>query len=295
MLQKLNNATQKTTMCIAGYLSDFSLPKICQLIEKGKQTGLLTLRACPQTQASAVAVHYIWIYQGRIVAVANQLDSQGLVSLIAQRQGFGEPLFSQLVQSCPSHQPLGSYLKQKKVLQAKQLKCLFQVQVLQAIQTLFQLKNAQYEFNSNAPIPTREMTGLSISATDATLMGLRSLKNWEALSDQLPDPRRGLVSTISRPPNGQLNGLEWQVWEYTNGTVSLKAIARQLKLPLTQVQQIAFRLKAVGFVEEAPLLVDTPSTEAINTLPAKLLQEAERRKVRYSFLQNFVEFLGSQT
>ena len=282
-------------MCIAGYLSDFSLPKIFQLIEKGKQTGLLTLRACPQTPASALTVHYIWIYQGRLVGVAHQLDSQGLVSLIAQRQWFGEPLFSQLVQSCPSYQPLGSYLKQKKALQAKQLKWLFQIQVLHTMRTLFQLKDAEYEFNSNAQIPTIEMTGLSISATDATLMGLRSLKDWEALSDQLPDPNRGLVSTISRPPQSQLNGLEWQVWEYTNGTVSLKAIARQLKLPLKQVQQIAFRLNAAGFVEEAPLLLDTPSTQAIDTLPAQLLQEAERRKVRHSFLQNFVEFLGSQT
>lgn len=295
MLQNLNNATQKTTMCIAGYLSDFSLPKIFHLIEKGQQTGLLTLHSCLQTQASTVAVHYIWVYQGRLVALANQLDSQGLVSLIAQRQWLGEFLFTQLVQSCPSHQPLGSYLKQKKVLQAQQLKWLFQVQVLQAMRTLFQLKDAQYEFNCDAQIPMLEMTGLSLSATDTTLMGLRSLKNWHAFADQLPDPNRGLVSTISRYPHNQLNTLEWQVWEYTNGTVSLKAIARQLKLPLKQVQQIAFRLNAVGLVEQAPLFVDTSSTQAINTLPAQLLQEAERRKVRHSFLQNFVEFLGSQT
>lgn len=296
-------------MCIAGYLSDFSLPEICQLIEKGKQTGLLTLHACLQTQASPAGVHYIWVYQGRIVAVANRLNYQGLVSLIAQSRWIEERTFAQLVQSCPANQPLGSYLKKNGALQTKQLKWLFKVQVLQSIRTLFQLKDARFEFNSNVSIPTLEMTGLSIPATEATLMGLReaqrsptakqnlkdreSLPNRDALSDKLPALNRGLVSTISHQPDCQLNALEWQVWEYTNGTVSLKAIANQLRLPLKRVQQIAFRLIAVGLVEEVSLLVDTPSTQAIETLPAQLLQEAKRRNVSYSFLQNFMEFLDN--
>jgi hypothetical protein len=308
-LQKLNNATKETTMCIAGYLSDFSLAEICHLIETGKQTGLLTLRACNPTQASSAAVRYIWVYQGRLVAVAHQLDQQGLISLIAQRQWINQPRFAQLVQTCPTHQPLGSYLKNKGALQAQQLKWLFQVQVLQSMGTLFQLKDAQFEFNSTVKIPTREMTGLSIPATEATLIGLReaqrvltakshlqgreSLKNSDVLAAQLPHPNHGLVSTIAHHPHHRLNALEWQVWEYTNGTVSLKAIARQLKLPIKQVQQIAFRLIAVGLVKEVPLWVDAPSQSVSDILPAQLLQEAERRNVPHLFLDNFGEFLGN--
>jgi len=282
-------------MCIASYLSNFSLPEICHLLDKGKQTGLLTVRSCHRTQASTAGVYYIWVYQGRLVAVANRLNHQGLVSLIAQRRWLGQSIFAQLVESCPTHQPLGSFLKKKGALQTKQLKWLFQIQVLQSMCTLFQLKDAQFEFNSTVQIPTREMTGLSISATEATLIGLRFLKNWEALDDKLPDPNEGLVSTNSTDSQCRLNALEWRVWEYTNGTVSLKAVAKQLRLPLKQVQQIAFRLIAIGLVEEIPLLVDPATTQAINTLPAQLLQEAERRNVSYSFLQNFEEFLGSQT
>jgi hypothetical protein len=308
-LQKLNNATPETTMCIAGYLSDFSLAQICHLIETGKQTGLLTLRACVPIQPSSAAVRYIWVYQGRLVAVAHKLDQQGLVSLIAQCQWINQPRFAQLIQSCPTHQPLGSYLKNKGALQAQQLKWLFQVQVLHSMRSLFQLKDAQFEFNSMVKIPTREMTGLSIPATEATLIGLReaqrvltanshlqgskSLKNLDVLAAQLPHPHHGLVSTIAHPPHQRLNALEWQVWEYTNGTVSLKAIARQLKLPIKQVQQIAFRLIAVGLVKEVPLLVDAPSQSVSDILPAQLRQEAERRNVPHLFLDNFGEFLGN--
>lgn len=296
-------------MCIAGYLSDFSLAEICHLIETGKQTGLLTLRACLPTQTSSAAVRYIWVYQGRLVAVTHQLDQQGLVSLIAQRQWINQPRFAQLVQTCPTHQPLGSYLKHKGALQAKQLKWLFQVQVLQSMRTLFQLQDAQFEFNSTVKIPMREMTGLSIPATEATLIGLReaqrvltakshlqhraSLKNSDVLAAQLPHPNQGLISTITHHPQYRLNALEWQVWEYTNGTVSLKAIARDLKLPIKQVQQIAFRLIAVGLVKEVPLWDNSPSPSSMDRLPAQLRQEAERRNVPHLFLDNFGEFLGN--
>ncbi|HEY9834751.1 MAG TPA: DUF4388 domain-containing protein [Stenomitos sp.] len=296
-------------MCIAGYLSDFSLAEICHLIETGKQTGLLTLRACLPTQASSAAVHYIWVYQGNLVAVAHQLDQQGLVSLITQRQWIHQPRLTQLIQTCPTHQPLGSYLKQQGALQVKQLKWLFQVQVLPSICTFFQLQDAQFEFNSKVKIPTRELTGLSISATEATLIGLReaqrvlraksplqgraSRQNSDVLVAQLPNPNQALVSTITHHPHHRLNALEWQVWEYTNGTVSLKAIARELKLPIKQVQQIAFRLMAIGLIKAVPLLVDAPSPSVINRLPAELRQEAERRNVTHLFLDNFGEFLGN--
>lgn len=296
-------------MCIAGYLSDFSLAQICHLIETGKQTGLLTLRVCLPTQASSAAVHYIWVYQGHLVAIAHQLNQQGLVSLITQCQWINQPRFAQFIQSCPTHQPLGSYLKNKGALQAQQLKWLFQVQVLQPMRTLFQLQNAQFEFNSTVKLPTREMTGLSIPATEATLIGLReaqrvltakshlqgkeSLPNSDVLAEQLPSPHQGLVSTNAHHPHHRLNALEWQVWEYTNGTVSLKAIARDLKLPIKQVQQIAFRLIAVGLVKAVPLLVDAPSPSVIDRLPSQLRQEAERRNVTHLFLDNFGEFLGN--
>jgi hypothetical protein len=293
-------------MCIAGYLSDFSLPKIFQLLEKGQQTGLLTIRPCLPTQANST-LYYIWVYQGRLVAAANRLNHQGLVALIAQRKWIDRRILAQFVQSCPIAQPLGSYLKQNNVLQAKQLKSLFQVQVLHAMRALFQLKDAQYGFNANVSLPTQEMTGLSLSAIEAILIVLRevqrshssrgkdSLPNRGAFAYSLSDPNRGLINICSHPPRCRLNALEWRIWEYTNGTVSLKAIARQLKLPLNQVQQIAFRLIAAGLVEEVTLRVDTASTKASDKLPAQLLQEAERRNISHLFLQNLEEFLGSQT
>src|ERR687886_1224059 len=151
-------------MSITGHLSDFSLPEIFQLLEKGHKTGLLTLRAENLGQQKPEA-HYIWVYQGRIVAASNRLDHQGLVSLIDQRQLVSDRVFDKLVHwCCPINEPLGLYLKNQGVLQAEQLKRLFQVQVLQPVCALFQLKEGNFKFDQNVPIPRREMTGLSVPA-----------------------------------------------------------------------------------------------------------------------------------
>jgi hypothetical protein len=152
-------------MSTTGSLTDFSLPEIFQFIDKGHKTGLLTIHAVQKNQATPSLVYYIWIYQGRIVALANRLDQQGLVSLIEQCKVVSDRVFDKLVHwCCPIEEPLGLYLKNQGVLRAEQLKQLFQIQVLQPTYTLFQLKNGHFKFDQNVPMPTREMTGLSVPA-----------------------------------------------------------------------------------------------------------------------------------
>ncbi len=160
-------------MSTTGFLTDFSLPEIFQFIDKGHKTGLLRLRALPESQATLPLVHYIWVYEGYIVAAAKRLDHQGLVSLIEQYQMVSDRVFDKLVHwCCPIDQPLGLYLKNQGVLQAEQLKQLFQVQVLQQVCALFQLKEGQFRFDPDVPIPTREMTGLSVPAVELNQYGL---------------------------------------------------------------------------------------------------------------------------
>lgn len=149
-------------MSTKGSLTDCSVPEIFQLIEKGQKTGLLKLCASSEHQSSLSPIYYIWVHQGRIVAVANQLDQRGLVSLIAQHQGVNTRLVVELVQSCPLDQPLGLCLKNRLVLEAKQLKQLFKIQVLQQVCPLFQINDGEFAFYQNVPLPTREMTGLGL-------------------------------------------------------------------------------------------------------------------------------------
>jgi hypothetical protein len=281
-------------MSIIGCITDFSLPEIFHWAEKGRKTGLLTLRPLGETQGVPQSVHYIWIFQGRIVAAANRLDYQGLVSLIEESQWVSNRVVGKLMECCcPINKPLGFCLKNNGVIEAKQLKQLFQIQVLQQVSALFKVKDAEFKFDQKASIPGQEMTGLSMLATEATLIGLRSLNNWETLGDKLPDPHGSLVGTITDKPSYQLTPLEWQIWEYTKGTVSLNAIARELRLPLVKVQQIAYQFIAVGLAEEVPLLVSNPPNQSTSTIAANLTEENDQEIIGQSFVQNLVGFLRS--
>src|SRR4028118_1841192 len=151
-------------MSITGSLTDFSLAEISQFIERGQRTGLLTLRTESESPDKPPLVHYLWVERGSLVAAANQLNCQGLISLIVQYQWSSERVVTKLAQFCPPDKPLGLYLKNQGALQAEQLKHLFQVQVLQQVCPLFQLQDAQFKFDQDVPIPGLEMTGLSLPA-----------------------------------------------------------------------------------------------------------------------------------
>jgi hypothetical protein len=157
-------------MSTQGSLTDFSLVEILQFIENGKRTGLLTLSTLSGSKTTPVSVYYIWLYRGHLVAVANRLDSLGLVELINQQQWVSERVVTKLAQLCPINQPLGLYLLNQGVLKASQLKQLFFLQSLQQIEALFQLNEAHFRFDANVLLPSQEMTGLSVSARSLRLV-----------------------------------------------------------------------------------------------------------------------------
>jgi hypothetical protein len=198
-------------MSITGSLTDFSLAEISQFLERGHRTGLLTLRTESESLDKPSAVHYLWVERGSLVAAANELNGQGLISLIVQYQWNSERVVTKLAQFCPPEKPLGLYLKNQGALQAEQLKHLFQVQVLQEVCSLFKLKDALFKFDQDVPLPLLEMTGLSVPAglLEVTLQKLIFLEKvfaarelspetskWHSSSNNLCD-RIGLILDIA--------------------------------------------------------------------------------------------------
>lgn len=290
-------------MAFNGYLAQFSLPEIFQLLEQGHKTGLLTIRTLPAALTQEVQVYHIWLHQGRIVAAADRLDNKGLVSIMAHRGMTSERLASKAIQNCSPNTPMGLCLKSQGMVQAEQLKLIFNTQVVTQVSALFELKDGKFEFDATATLPVAEMTGLNMAATEVTLMGLRKLRDWKALAEKLPDPTSALSSANKGRPALLLDSREWQVWEFANGTVALRAIATQLGLPVEQVQQIAFRLIVTDLAEEVPIIAAAPpaaapppaavaaSTRVTASTPQPMADSSSKTNVSHSFLQNLVGFL----
>ncbi|HBB32632.1 MAG TPA: hypothetical protein DDZ80_11025 [Cyanobacteria bacterium UBA8803] len=285
-------------MAITSCLSEFSLPELFQFLDHGSKTGLLTLRF--QTDNQEKRVRHALLHQGRIVAVTNRLDHQCLLAMICQRGWISPEVLREQVNRCPANIPIGLYLKTHGFLQPEQLRLLFHAQVLRQVCGLFRLKDARFKFDAKATLPTTEMTGLSLSATEATLMGLRVLRDWRLLAEKLPEPTSALSRVVIGKRHLRLDSLEGRVWQLANGSVTLNAIATQLKQPVDTIQQTAFRLISVGLVAEVPMLVPSRSRGVAQEVLEPVSVTASRGKennnvpeLSNSFMQNLLGFLRS--
>ncbi|MGI8504309.1 MAG: DUF4388 domain-containing protein [Hassallia sp.] len=289
-------------MSLSSSFTDFSLAELFQLIDQGRKSGCLSVCTLPDLHAAgSKSLHYyIWFRQGRIVAAANCLNGQELVSKIIKRK-WCNPLKENVSRSA-IRTPLGLELKTEGLLRAEQLNLLFASQ-LQQVRQLLEIQTGVFKLDSKATLPWTEMTGLSLRATEVALMALRALKNWEVLADVLPDVSSGIKSITQNKPQFRLNPFEWQVWEFANGTVDLSAIAFQLNQSTLIVQQAAFRLMLAGLVEEVSLPQCTPE---LNNYPMednwvnpsnfgqKKAPDPNMLKVSTALLQNLVGFLRSK-
>lgn len=282
-------------MLITGQLSEFSLPELFQFLEQGQKTGLLTLNSLQKETKQ----HYIWFRQGRIVAASDRHDETGLLALIQKRGWINS--FPSISSEQLKTTPLGLYFKANNFLQADQLKLLFYTQVMQQVCALFKLPDAEFTFDSNAVIPSLELTGLSSLGAEVTLAGLRALQDWSALQNKLPEIHSALTSRSEGKPTLHLNQAEWNVWEYTDGHVSLKAIAEQLQISIEKIQQIAFRLIVVDLVEELPMMVmSSNSNSSFNSLDLDPIEETQTTNrtnsgLSTAFLENLMSFLQGKT
>ncbi|MDZ4784959.1 MAG: DUF4388 domain-containing protein [bacterium] len=287
-------------MAITGSLSEFSLPEIFQFLDQGQKTGILTIRDPLNLQTGKPFLRHIWLQNGRVVAAGDRLDNQGLVKLIEQRGWITDAVRPELKRLLQENVPLGINLKSLGILQPDQLKLLFSVQVLRQVCSLFQVETGQFRFDAKVDLPKAEMTGLSLPATETTLMGLRSLKDWKILQNKLPEPASTLFIIVSGQLYLRLDTVETQIWGLANGSVNLKKMAEQLQVPIQKVQQAAFRLIVVGLVEEVPdidvgVVNDSEDIMVTDGSPSgQVISPSERTEVSNSFLQSLVGFLQNK-
>ncbi|MEM1242487.1 MAG: DUF4388 domain-containing protein [Cyanobacteria bacterium P01_H01_bin.26] len=277
-------------MSVNGYLSDSSLPEVFQLLQDGKETGLLSIQglAPGQTQPQ---YYFIWFNRGRIVTVTKRLDSRCLAALLSHRRYVNAPMIERLIRRCPPEEPFGRFLRTQGVLTTKQLQILFAAQVMGQICDLLQVPDGYFSFDAKAPLPKVEMTGLSIVATEVILPGLRILKDWDTLRDRLPHPQSSLGRLIRGQPNVRINQEEWSVWRLIDTKTTLSQIATRLNLSIEEVQRTAFRLIFVGLAQEIPMVLDQTATDIPKQIFSEQLLVTDGERLSPSFFRNLIGLL----
>jgi hypothetical protein len=240
-----------SAMAFQGSLSEHSLAKIFQFIQRGYRTGLLSITTANNAAGMPEDPAYIWFQSGRIMAIARDLEHTGLLSMIKKRK-LVDPadIFTWHCQLESLGQPLGTQLHTAGVLDTEQLRLLFHAQVIQPVCALFKTAEGEFYFDEKSPLVQSEMTGMSITAAEAILLGLRVLRDWSLFERQLPTADKSLKKLRSELPTFKLDTQEVQVWELANGCTSISQIAQETDLPISTVQQIGLRLIMTDLVKE---------------------------------------------
>jgi hypothetical protein len=281
-------------MSLAGYLSEYSLAEIFHFVQEGNKTGLLSIELDNSSTQSSNNSYQISFQSGRIMSVSNGLERRGLLKMMAQRRWLLPEQVAMLeIQVNGLLQPLGTYLKSRNAINTEQLKLLFNSQVIATTCKLFEVHQGRFKFDPQSALNYAEMTGLSLTAKEAALLGLRVLKDWSGLTAKLPPPESAIQRLSSEPLGLRLDTHEWQVWQLALGEMSIVKIAAKLELEIAKVQQISFRLSSIGLVQEVLLEPSQPPIGVMTEAPKPICIGGGNvnTPVSASFLGNLMGFL----
>lgn len=277
-------------MTLAGYLSEYSLAEIFNFVHEGSRTGLLEISPDPNAIPAPNEARFVWFEAGRTVAVTSGLDGKGLLMTIGQRK-FVPPvqIDSIATQLHQLPQPLGIYLKSRGLLDADQLKLLFNSQTIAAVCKLFELKNRQFHFDPDRSPMNSELTGIGLPAQEVGMLGLRVLKDWSGLRSKLPDSDYAIQRWSSQQPSFRLDRHELQLWKLADGETSLAKLAEKMDMQLDVVRQVSFRLSSFRLIQEIP---NEPIAPISEDLAVPVLEPGFKNPpVSSSFLGNLKNFL----
>jgi Domain of unknown function (DUF4388) len=281
-------------MSLAGYLSEYSLAEICHFVQEGNKTGVLSIEPEASLGRSFSSIYYLTFQGGRIMSVtsADKVKHQSLLEMMQQRRWLSvEQVVGLQGRVASLNLPLGTYLKSINVIDTEQLTLLFNSQVIATACKLFEIPNGQFRFDPEAPLSYGEMTGLSRTATEIALLGLRMLKDWSGLTTKLPAPEFAL-QRLSSNPGVRLDSIEANVWNLALGEMSLSQISEKLGQNIAKVQQIGFRLSSIGLVHEVSVEPPQPLI-GLSEAPKPVCVGGGNANmpVSASFLSNLMGFL----
>jgi Domain of unknown function (DUF4388) len=288
-------------MLVNGYLSQYSLAEIFNLIQEGKKNGVLSIEPRDDSiDRSAVAAtleipcYYVSFQGGRVMSIFYGLEyeNQDLLTMILERQWIPLDQLKELKKKLSGITiPWGLQLKVWEIISVDRLRLLFDIQVLSQLAKIFQISEGKFKFDSYAELNYPEMTGLSLSASNAVLLGLRGLKEWGRLTNKLPAPESRLQRSSLELPGFSLENDEQLVWQLAQGEMSMLEIAAQLNLEIDKVRQIGFRLCSIGLIDE--VAVASPPSIAM-TRPVCVGDGNPSIQVSTAFLSKLIGFLKQQ-
>jgi hypothetical protein len=263
-------------LSLTGFLNNFSLAEILQIIDFGCKSGRLIIKPSSKTESTDFKnSYYLWFEHGKLVSITNNFSNTSLLSFIETQDLIDNSnLKDSIGHWCSRVEPVGSCLYRNGSLTKQQLQSVLQTQLEQVYQ-LFQVSFGWFKFEDVADenkMPWQEMTGETIEARQLVLNGLRKVTDWQHLESVLPAPNF-LLEQLVTLHHFKLESLEFKLWKFADGKTSLDQFARAFNEPIEKIQKAAYRLIVVELIEAIPVF-DT--FRGATTNRGKVLPESDK-------------------
>jgi len=233
-------------MALKGKLEDFGITQLLNLINLARKTGTLYLDGSEQKA-------YLCFREGKLV-YASMAGADDYLPVILQRAGiFTEDHVRMIKMNMPGKPDqdiakvliTSGHFKQQVLLQH------VREHILGLVYQVFSWNQGAFRFEpSELPVQGRITT--SIALENVIMEGSRRLKEWELLSDELPD--LGISLKFAERPTTPLRDInlsveEWRVISFVNPRNTIRQIASYNNMDEVQIRRIVYSLLQAGLVE----------------------------------------------
>lgn len=232
-------------MALKGNLEDFPTPQLLNLISLARKTGTLTIEG---TQIAHMSFR-----DGKLIYASVGTNSNSL-AFVLQKSGILSVEQGRIIESRmkgTGDKQLGhlliraGYATQRDIIQS------VQIHILDAAYKIFTWAEGLFSFDANS-VPSSDRITVPIDLDDVILEGSRRLKEWEYLSEEIPD----LDATLrfADDPDARLDKInlsveEWRVISFVGQGNTIRQIAEAVNLSAFQIRRIVYGMMQAGLIE----------------------------------------------
>jgi hypothetical protein len=274
-----------TDTVLSGYLKDFGLVEVLQIVELGAMTGAIHLKQ------STGRMGILYFHEGRL-ATATELDPGALaVGDVLQQLGMTtyqqiEDAYAQQLQD-PLGKRIGERLVLMNVNNEQQLREALRTKALWTARELSLWQDGTYEFIASSSVqkllPYGEAS-LDIEVVRATMEMVRYGDEWQELSQYLPEGMRTMLQLVPAIQYTMLFDMRsLELFTHVNLYRRVRRIASALRRPEIDVARDLGELVKQGFLH--PVFQEAPN---LNGRKVRLPDPAEKLRLENFELLNLI-------
>ncbi|MCD6287453.1 MAG: DUF4388 domain-containing protein [Anaerolineae bacterium] len=280
-------------MALKGKLEDFGITQLLNLINLARKTGTLYI-------AGSEKEAYLCFREGRLIYVS-MAGVDDYLPVILQRAGiFTEDHVRMIRKNMPgkTDQDIARVLITSGHLKQQGLLRLVREHILGLVFQVFSWNQGAFRFEPSE-LPVQGRITASIALENVIMEGSRRLKEWELLSDELPD--LGIALKFAERPTTPLRDInlsveEWRVISFINPRNTIRQIANYNNMDELQIRKIVYSLLQASLVEivrsprplSAPVETQAPASDQVAKPDPQAEPQMRRPAVKRGIIQRLI-------